>query len=48
MRVPDDAVPGKATIRLELPKDCGLASTPTDLAVELTARGLPDRERDKK
>ena len=38
MRVPDDAVPGKAVIRLELPKDCGLASVPTDIPVELTAK----------
>ena len=41
MRVPDDAAPGKATVRLELPKDCGLASVPTDIPIELTAKDKP-------
>ena len=41
MRVPAHAAPGKATIRLELPKDCGLASVPTDIPVELTAGEKP-------
>lgn len=38
VRVPDDANPGKATLRLELPKDSAFASIPTDLPVELTLR----------
>ena len=38
VRVPDDAVSGKATLRLELPKESGFASVPTDLPVELTLR----------
>jgi hypothetical protein len=37
VRVPVDAVPGKAFVRFELPKDSGYLSTPTDLPVELVA-----------
>jgi hypothetical protein len=37
VRVPDDAVSGKAVIRFELPEDSGFESVPTDLAVELKA-----------
>ena len=41
VRVPNDAASGKATIRLELPKDSGLASVPTDIPVELTTTDKP-------
>jgi hypothetical protein len=37
VRVPEDAVSGKAVIRFELPEDSGFESVPTDLAVELKA-----------
>jgi hypothetical protein len=35
VRVPADAQPGKAVIRVELPKDSKLTSAPTDISVEL-------------
>ena len=38
VRVPADALPGKAILRLELPSDSGYVSVPTDLPVELTAK----------
>jgi hypothetical protein len=37
VRVPEDAVSGKAVIRFELPEDSGLDSIPTELEVELTS-----------
>jgi hypothetical protein len=37
VRVPADAVAGKATLRFELPKDSGYDSVATDLPVELVA-----------
>ena len=38
VRVPDDARPGKAVVRFELPKDSGYVSRPTDIPVELVAK----------
>jgi len=35
VRVPDDAKPGKATIRVELPESSKYKSIPTDIEVEL-------------
>ncbi|MHC4448838.1 MAG: hypothetical protein ACYS0E_01685 [Planctomycetota bacterium] len=35
VRVPADAMPGKAIMRLEMPASSRLASVPTDLAVEI-------------
>jgi hypothetical protein len=35
VRVPDDATPGKAILRVELPIDSGYTSVPTDIAVRL-------------
>jgi hypothetical protein len=37
VRVPEDAVSGKAIIRFELPEDSGFESVPTELPVELKA-----------
>jgi hypothetical protein len=38
VRVPVDAAPSKALLRLELPKDCGHIAVPTDLPVELVLK----------
>lgn len=38
VRVPDDAAPGKAVLRFELPKESRYTSAPTDLTVELVAK----------
>jgi hypothetical protein len=35
VRVPDDAQPGKAVIRVELPEGSKYRSEPTDIPVEL-------------
>jgi len=35
VRVPGDAKPGKAVIRVELPETSKYTSVPTDIAVEL-------------
>jgi hypothetical protein len=35
VRVPADAQPGKATVRVELPQSSRYQSLPTDIAVEL-------------
>jgi hypothetical protein len=35
VRVPADARPGKAIVRVEFPKDSKYRSLPTDIAVEL-------------
>jgi hypothetical protein len=37
VRVPEDAVSGRAVIRFELPEDSGFESVPTELEVELKA-----------
>ncbi len=42
VRVPDDATPGKAVIRVELPEGSKYQSAATDIAVELV------RPEDKK
>jgi hypothetical protein len=42
VRVPVDAVAGKAVLRFELPKDSKYASIPTDLPIELVVK---DRDR---
>ena len=38
VRVPADAVAGKAILHFELPKDSKYASLPTDLPVELIVK----------
>jgi hypothetical protein len=38
VRVPDDALPGPAVLRLELPEELGPLSLATDIPVELEAR----------
>jgi hypothetical protein len=38
VRVPDDARPGEATIRFELPLDSGYTSVPTDIPVQLVKK----------
>jgi hypothetical protein len=35
VRVPDDAQPGRATVRVELPEGSKYRSVPTDIEVEL-------------
>ena len=35
VRVPSDALPGKATVRVELPESSTYKSIPTDIEVEL-------------
>ena len=35
VRVPEDAQPGKAVVRVELPEGSKCTSVPTDIAVEL-------------
>jgi hypothetical protein len=35
VRVPDDAQPGKALVRVELPEGSKYTSVPTDIAVRL-------------
>jgi hypothetical protein len=39
VRVPADAQPGKAIVRVELPEGSKYASVSTDIAVELVVRG---------
>jgi hypothetical protein len=38
VKVPNDAQPGKAVIRVELPKGSTYTSVPTDIAVELVKK----------
>jgi hypothetical protein len=38
VRVPEDARPGKAVVRVELTKESKFASLPTDIEVELVKR----------
>jgi hypothetical protein len=38
VRVPNDAQPGKAVIRVELPESSKFTSVPTDIPVELVAQ----------
>jgi hypothetical protein len=38
VRVPDDAQPGKAIVRVELPAGSKYKSAATDIAVELVSR----------
>jgi hypothetical protein len=38
VRVPSDAQPGQAVVRVELPEGSKFASTPTDIPVELVKK----------
>jgi len=38
VRVPADALPGKAVLRFELPRNSGYESVPTALPVELVVK----------